>query len=112
MKIDVCSESFFRSALGAVDNEGKDELEMDQDWTPVTLSKTNKQKIAGISNSAGLAAAKRDGLISTVSKQSIGGGTSVTGGSLRKLEDSNDVFKHATVNKELSKAITAARMVI
>ena len=98
--------------MGAVDNEGKDELEMDQDWTPVTLSKTNKQKIAGISNSAGLAAAKRDGLISTVSKQSIGGGTSVTGGSLRKLEDSNDVFKHATVDKELSKAITAARMVI
>lgn len=29
---------------------------------------------------------------------------------LAKLEDSNDVFKHATVDKALSKAITAARM--
>ena len=84
---------------------------MDQDWTPVTLSKTNKQKVAGISNAAGLAAAKRDGLVATVSRTSLGGGSSVTGGSLRKLEESNDVFKHDTVNKELSKAITQARMV-
>ena len=84
---------------------------MDQDWTPVTLSKTNKQKVAGISNAAGLAAAKRDGLVTTVSKSSLGGGTSVTGGSLRKLEESTDVFKHETVNKELSKTIVQARMV-
>ena len=84
---------------------------MDQDWTPVTLSKTNKQKVAGISSAAGLAAAKRDGLVATVSKSSLGGGTSVTGGSLRKLEESTDVFKHETVNKELSKTIVQARMV-
>jgi hypothetical protein len=67
--------------------------------------------VAGISNAAGLAAAKRDGLVATVSRTSLGGGSSVTGGSLRKLEESNDVFKHDTVNKELSKAITQARMV-
>ena len=91
--------------------EGEKESAMDQDWTPVTLSKTNKQKVAGISNAAGLAAAKRDGLVATVSRTSLGGGSSVTGGSLRKLEESNDVFKHDTVNKELSKAITQARMV-
>jgi len=29
---------------------------------------------------------------------------------LAKLEDSNDVFKHETVSRELSKAITQARM--
>lgn len=36
--------------------------------------------------------------------------SSVTGKSLKKIEDSTEDFKVATVNKDLSKAITAARM--
>ena len=79
---------------------------MDQDWTPVTLSKTIRQKTTNLS-SQGLAAAKRDGLVSTVTRPA--GGTAVSGGSLRKLEESTDQFKHETVSKELSKAIVAAR---
>ena len=35
---------------------------MDQDWTPVTLTKTLKQKTAGMSSAQGLAVAKREGI--------------------------------------------------
>lgn len=79
---------------------------MDQDWTPVTMTKTLKQKTAGLSSAQGIAVARREGLVQTVAKSSVSGG----GSQLRKLEESTEEFKHQTVDKELSKAISQARL--
>ena len=79
---------------------------MDQDWTPVTMTKTLKQKTAGLSSAQGIAVARREGLVQTVAKSSVLGG----GSQLRKLEESTEEFKHQTVDKELSKAINQARL--
>jgi hypothetical protein len=38
---------------------------MDQDWTPVVLTKTAKQKAAGLSSAHAIAQAKMSGAVST-----------------------------------------------
>lgn len=86
----------------------------EQDWTPVTFTKTNKQKAsAAMTNQHTLAQAKAAGIVSTERK--IGAGEnksahSASGPGMQRLEDSTDEFKHATVNRNLSKAITQARL--
>jgi len=79
-----------------------------QDWTPVTLSKTHKQKTAGMASAQALAVGKASGVIE-VEKKVAHATSATTGLSLRKLEDSTEEFKHATVSASLSKAISQAR---
>lgn len=85
----------------------------DQDWTPVTLTKTHKQKVAGLSSAHAIAAGKMAGVVETQKKFDAGGNKgahSSTGLNLKKLEDSTEEFKHVTVSPTLSKAIAQARM--
>ena len=85
----------------------------DQDWTPVTVQKTQKQKAAGLSSAQAIAQAKVAGVVATERKFGAAENKSAHAGggaNLKKLEDSTEEFKHATVDKSLSKAIVAARM--
>lgn len=84
----------------------------DQDWTPVVLTKTAKQRAKGLSSAQAVAQAKVAGELS--SEKRIGGGENKSahsggGPGMRKLEESTEEFKHNTVNKNLSQAITQAR---
>lgn len=64
-------------------------------------------KSLGSASAASVAQAKMAGIVHTEERS----GTARNHSShLAKLEESNDVFKHATVDRELSKAITQARM--
>ena len=86
---------------------------MDQDWTPVVLSKSNKQKLAGMNNAHAIHAQKMSGAIDTEKKIGAGGNKSAhasVGTGMKKLEDSTEVFKHGTVDQSLSKAIAQARL--
>lgn len=86
---------------------------MDQDWTPVVLTKTAKQKAAGLSSAHAISQAKMSGAISTEKKFGAAENKSAHAGSgagLKKLEDSTEEFKHASVNKDLSKSIAQARL--
>lgn len=76
----------------------------DQDWTPVTLTKTAKQKAVGLSSAQAVAQGKLAGIVETQKKHDSEGARK-----LGKLEDSTDEFKHATVSPTLSKAIAQAR---
>lgn len=76
----------------------------DQDWTPVTLTKTAKQKAVGLSSAQAVAQGKLAGIVETQKKHD-----SAAAARLGKLEDSTDEFKHATVSPTLSKAIAQAR---
>lgn len=86
----------------------------DQDWTTVTFAKTNKSKVSEAKQSnLAMAQAKAHGLVSTEkrfgaaeNKSAHSGG----GAGLKKLEESTDSFKHNTVNKNLAKAISQARL--
>jgi len=86
---------------------------MDQDWTPVVIQKTTKQKIAGLSSAHAVAAQKLTGSMVTEKKHSAGENKSAHAGGglgMKKLEDSTEEFKHNTVNQSLSKAISQARL--
>lgn len=85
----------------------------DQDWTPVVLSKTAKQKAQGLSSAHAVAQAKMSGSLTTEKKHGAAENKSAHAGGgagMRKLEESTEVFSHNTVNKSLSKAITQARI--
>ncbi len=86
----------------------------DQDWTTVTFSKTNKQKAtAGVSGNAHqVAQAKASGLVSTERRfgAAENKGSHAPTGNMKKLEESTDEFKHGTVNRNVAKAITQARL--
>lgn len=86
---------------------------MDQDWTPVVLSKTTKQKVAGLSSAHAVAVQKMSGSLTTEKKHGAAENKSAhtsSGLGLKKLEDSTEEFKHDTVNQNLSKAISTARL--
>lgn len=86
---------------------------MDQDWTPVVIQKTTKQKVAGLSSAHAVAAMKTAGVMETEKKHGAAENKSAHssgGAGMKKLEESTDTFKHATVNQTLSKTITQARL--
>lgn len=86
---------------------------MDQDWTPVVLQKTTKQKIAGLNTAHAVVAQKMAGTMATEKKIGAAENKSAhsSGGlGMKKLEESTEEFKHNTVNASLSKAITQARI--
>ena len=64
-------------------------------------------KKAGLSGKS-LSAARASG--AAVSTEARSGAARSNSAHLAKLEDSDDVYKHTTVDKSLSKAITQARM--
>lgn len=80
---------------------------MDQDWNTVTLSKVKKTNTSAMT-AAELSKAKMTGAIQTERK--VSHGVTSTGASLKKVEESTEDFKVPTVDKGLSKAITAARV--
>jgi putative transcription factor len=82
------------------------------DWTPVTITKTAKQKTAGMSSAAAISSMRMTGAVVTEKKVTAGLNKSAHTGastSMRKLEDSSEEFKHEKVDAELSKAISQAR---
>lgn len=82
-----------------------------QDWETITVSKTAKQKVAGLSSAQAIAKGKMSGTVVTEAKHGAGTQAGTGGGaSLKKLEESTDTFAHKTVDASLSKAITQARM--
>lgn len=85
-----------------------------QDWTTVTFTKTTKQKnAAALANPHALAQAKATGAVSTERRIGAAENKSAHSGGgpgMRRLEESTEEFKHDTVNKTLSKAITQARI--
>jgi putative transcription factor len=86
---------------------------MDQDWTPVVLQKTTKQKVAGMSSAHAVAAQKMAGVMTTEKKFDAAQNKSAHSGSgagMKKLEESTEEFKHNTVSQDLSKAISQARL--
>lgn len=83
----------------------------DQDWKPVVFTKTFKQKTAGLSSAQSITAAKMAGIAVTEKKHGAAENkAAASGASLAKLENSTEAFAHASVNKDLSKAITQARL--
>jgi putative transcription factor len=88
-------------------------VRMDQDWTPVVLQKTTKQKVAGMSSAHAVAAQKMAGVMTTEKKFDAAQNKSAHSGSgagMKKLEESTEEFKHNTVSQDLSKAISQARL--
>ena len=86
---------------------------MDQDWTPVVFTKTAKQKVAGLNTAHAVAQQKMSG--DMVTEKKIGAAENKSahssgGAGMKKLEESTEVFKHDTVNQNLSKAISTARL--
>jgi putative transcription factor len=86
---------------------------MDQDWTPVIIQKTDKQKVAGLSSAHAVAKQRLAGNVET--EQKIGAAQNKSAHSsgglgMKKLEESTEEFKHNTVNQTLSKAISQARI--
>jgi putative transcription factor len=85
----------------------------DQDWTQITLSKTTKQKTAGMTSAHAINMQKSAGIMDTERKMEAGGNKSAHAGGglgMAKLESSTEEFKHATVNQNLSKSIAQARL--
>mmetsp|Transcript_15382 Transcript_15382/g.14745 ORF Transcript_15382/g.14745 Transcript_15382/m.14745 type:complete len:139 (+) Transcript_15382:204-620(+) len=85
----------------------------DQDWTPVTVTKTAAQRNVGKSTAQAQSQAKVDGTLSTERRFGTSenkSAHSAVGSNLKKLEDSTESFKHTVIDKSLSKAITATRM--
>lgn len=85
----------------------------DQDWETVTFTKSAKQKAAGLSSAQAVAQGKMTGAIATEKKFGAAENKSAHSGSgigLKKLEESTEEFKHASVGKELSKSIAQARL--
>ena len=85
----------------------------ENDWKEVKITKTLKQQTAGMSTAQSLAVAKRAGVVTTEKKFGAAENKSAHSGggaNLKKLEDSTEEFKHATVDKSLSRAIQQARL--
>ncbi len=86
----------------------------DQDWTTVTFTKSNKQKAqAALANAHSVAQAKASGLVTAEKRHGAAENKSAhapSGAGMKKLEESTDEFTHTTVNKNLSQAITQARL--
>ena len=83
---------------------------MDADWTTVTLKKTEKQKTAGMSTAQAIASQKVSGAVVTEKRFAAGENkTGVGGSTLKKLEEATDEYKHNTVDRSLSMAISQAR---
>ena len=85
----------------------------DQDWTPVVLTKTAKQKARGLSSAQAVAQAKVAGNLTSEKRIAAGENKSAHAGGgpgMRKLEESTEEFHHSTVNKSLSQAIAQARL--
>lgn len=83
-----------------------------QDWTPVVLTKTSKQKAAGKSSAHAIAQQKMAGEIATEKKFGAAENKSAHSGGgagMKKLEESTEDFKHGTVSRTLSTAISQAR---
>ena len=79
------------------------------DWEPVVLKKKplGSKRALGSASAGAIAGAKATGIVGTEQRL---GAVKNNAAHLGKLEDSDDVFKHATVNKSLSKAIVQARL--
>mmetsp|Transcript_108339 Transcript_108339/g.233423 ORF Transcript_108339/g.233423 Transcript_108339/m.233423 type:complete len:133 (+) Transcript_108339:36-434(+) len=77
-----------------------------QDWTEVVVRKTPKQAMAGKSSAQQIAAMRVTGAVTTERKTGHHTGESAH---MRKLEESTEEFKHATVDRSLSQAISQAR---
>ncbi len=86
----------------------------DQDWTTVTFTKTAKEKTtSALANPRAVAQAKASGMVSTERRVGAAENKSAhssTGVGMRRLEESTEVFKHDTVNKNLAKSIVQARI--
>jgi putative transcription factor len=86
----------------------------EQDWTVVTLKKSDKQKAKeAFTDQRSLAQAKASGVVAIEKKHAAGENKSAhaaPAGNLRKLEESTDEYKHQTVNKNLAQAIVQARL--
>jgi len=84
----------------------------DQDWETVVIRKTGKQKAAGMSSAQQLTQAKITGAVST--ERRVGAdnrsGSSAPALNARKLEEDTESFQHRTVDKNLAKAISQARV--
>ena len=81
------------------------------DWEPVVLKKKVGGSLGSKKASLGgksLSAARASG--ASVSTETRSGAARSQSAHLAKLEDSDDVYKHNTVDKSLSKAITQARL--
>lgn len=86
---------------------------MDQDWTPVVITKTAKQKAKGLSTAQAVSQQKMAGSLATEKKHGAAENKSAHssgGAGMKKLEESTEEFKHDTINQNLSKAITTARL--
>mmetsp|Transcript_1182 Transcript_1182/g.1927 ORF Transcript_1182/g.1927 Transcript_1182/m.1927 type:complete len:144 (-) Transcript_1182:171-602(-) len=84
-----------------------------QDWTPVVVTKSAKNRNSGKSQAQIIAQAKRSGQVTTERKFASGenkSAHSAVGGNLAKLENETEEFKHATVDRSLSQAIQQARL--
>jgi putative transcription factor len=83
-----------------------------QDWDTVVLRK-KKPTSAQMKDEGAVNAARRTGAdVETMKKFNAGSnkaGTSGTGKSATKLDQETEVFRHETVNRDLSKQIVAAR---
>jgi hypothetical protein len=80
---------------------------------PVVLSKSSKQKLAGMNSAHAIHAQKMSGAIDTEKKIGAGGNKSAqasVGTGMKKLEESTEVFKHGTVDQSVSKAIAQTRL--
>eukprot|EP00604_Paraphysomonas_vestita_P003368 CAMPEP_0174821022 /NCGR_PEP_ID=MMETSP1107-20130205/5268_1 /TAXON_ID=36770 /ORGANISM="Paraphysomonas vestita, Strain GFlagA" /LENGTH=143 /DNA_ID=CAMNT_0016037573 /DNA_START=41 /DNA_END=472 /DNA_ORIENTATION=+ len=84
-----------------------------QDWQPVVLSKTPRINTTTGLNAQALAQAKRTGQVKTERKIAAGENKSAHAAPISqaaKLENETEVFSHATVDRNLSQAIAAARV--
>lgn len=81
-------------------------MSSDQDWTVVTVQRSQKKKLEGMSHAQQVAALKLSGQVVTERKTGAHTGEAAH---LRKLEESTEEFKHATVDRSLSQAIQQAR---
>ena len=81
---------------------------MDQDWTPVVVSKTNAQKTKGMSNASAISSLKASGNIVTEKKFGSGGNHGENK-DLRMLDDATDAGAIKTVDRSVSIAISQAR---
>lgn len=85
-----------------------------QDWTEVVITKSKTQKTAGMNQSQVLTQARMSGAQVTTQKKFSAGENksahSTVTGSLKKLEESTEEFKHPTVDLSVSRAIASARL--
>jgi putative transcription factor len=86
-----------------------------QDWNTVVLSKTHKQKTAGLNTAQAIAVARVSGDVKVSTEKKFGAAENksahtATVKSAKKLEESTEEFSHQTVSQTLSRAISQARL--